>query len=143
MQLLLWHHLEPMGGGVKTVKALGAMRMAWSKSVVLAVAWLAPLLASGVASRAQHACDPVDDEGWRVMATVETAGVKDGPPVGAGGDWFVERVTTLLPLCNYFNAIGEYSLRSYSLDPVEKTERVAICRGGVAVMPYAGKCPPQ
>jgi len=94
------------------------------------------------AARAQHACDAIGDEGWRTVATSEVTGVKDGAPFEVGGDWFVERVTTLLPLCNYFNAVGNYSLRSYSLDPVEKKERVALCRGGVAVKPYAGKCPP-
>jgi hypothetical protein len=94
------------------------------------------------AAHAQHACDPVDDEGWRVSATVETTDVKDSAPVAEGSDWYVTRTTTLLPLCNYFNATGNYSLRSYSLDPYDKTERVAICRAGKAAEPYAGKCPP-
>ena len=93
-------------------------------------------------ARAQHACDPVTDEGWKVVATEEVADVKDSAPFQSGGDWFVTRTTTLLPLCNYFNAVGNYSLRSYSLDPYDKTERVAICRGGKAVAPYEGKCPP-
>jgi hypothetical protein len=101
------------------------------------------LFSVAFASAQVPTCDPVDDEGWRMMATVETAGVADGAPVKVGSDWFVERVTTLLPMCNYFDAIGNYSLRSYSLDPFEKKERVAICRGAVAVAPYAGKCPPQ
>ncbi len=113
--------------------------MTRSNWAVLVVAWL---VGSGPA-QAQHTCDPVTDEGWRVMATVETTGVTDSAPVQSGGDWFVERVTTLLPLCNYFNAMGEYSLRSYSLDPFEKRERVAICRGGASVAPYKGQCPPQ
>jgi hypothetical protein len=91
---------------------------------------------------AQHACDPVTDEGWTVAATVETAGVKDGAPYDVGGDWFFDRTTTLLPLCNYRNAAGAYSLRSYSLSPYDKTERVTLCRAGVAVAPYAGPCPP-
>ena len=69
--------------------------------------------------------------------------VKDGAPYRAGGDWVVDRTTTLLPLCNYFNAVGNYSLRSYSLDPVQKTERVALCRGAAPVAPYAGPCPPK
>ena len=94
-------------------------------------------------ARAQHACDRVEDAGWRVVASNEVTGVKDGAPYQAGGDWVVDRTTTLLPLCNYFNAIGNYSLRSYSLEPTEKTERVVICRGGAAVAPYAGPCPPK
>jgi hypothetical protein len=55
---------------------------------------------------------------------------------------------TGLPLCNYFTPVGSYSLRSYSLDPTQRTERVAICRTGaqgmsVAIPPYAGPCPPR
>ncbi len=38
----------------------------------------------------------------------------------SGGDWFVERTTTVLPLCNYINAAGNYSLRSYSLSPEDQ-----------------------
>jgi hypothetical protein len=105
------------------------------------------MLATGVA-RAQHACDAIGEEGWRVLATVEVVEVKDGIPFAAGGDWLVERTTTLLPMCNYFNAVGNYSLRSYSLDPAQKTERIVLCRGGaqgasVPVAPYAGPCPPK
>jgi hypothetical protein len=104
---------------------------------------LAACLLAASPAWAQHPCDPVDDAGWRVMATSEVTGVKDGAPYQAGGDWVVDRITTLLPLCNYFNAIGNYSLRSYSLAPIEKTERVVICRGGAAVAPYGGACPPK
>ena len=104
---------------------------------------LACWLAAAPSARAQHACDPVDDAGWRVLATTEVTGVKDGAPYREGHDWVVDRTTTLLPLCNYFNAIGNYSLRSYSLEPTEKTERVVICRDGAAVAPYAGPCPPK
>jgi hypothetical protein len=46
-------------------------------------------------------------------------------------------------MCNYINASGNYSLRSYSLSPEDTTERVTICRGNVAVAPYAGPCPPK
>jgi hypothetical protein len=105
----------------------------------LAVCWLATATTAG----AQHACDPVEDAGWRVLATTEITSVKDGAPYPVDGDWVVDRTTTLLPLCNYFNAIGNYSLRSYSLEPIEKIERVVICRGGVAVAPFAGTCPPK
>src|SRR5262245_34823045 len=105
----------------------------------LAASWLA----AASPARAQHTCDPVEDAGWRVLATTEVTGVKDGPPYQAGADWVVDRTTTLLPLCNYFNAIGNYSLRSYSLEPTEKTERVVICHDGAAVAPSAGSCPPK
>jgi hypothetical protein len=95
------------------------------------------------AAQAQHSCDAIGDEGWTVVATNETTDTKDGAPYRAGNDWFVDRTVTLLPLCNYFNSVGNYSLRSYSLDPVQKTERVALCRGGIAVAPYVGPCPPK
>ena len=59
----------------------------------------------------------------------------------------VDREITVLPFCDYFNAIGLYSLNSYSLSPVTTEQRVAICRpgeaGSVAVPPYAGPCPPK
>jgi hypothetical protein len=94
-------------------------------------------------ARAQHTCDPVEDAGWRMLATTEVTGVKDSAPYQVGGDWVIDRTTTLLPLCNYFNAIGNYSLRSYSLEPIEKIERIVICRGATAIAPYAGSCPPK
>ena len=60
----------------------------------------------------------------------------------------MDRTTTLLPLCNYFNAVGNYSLRSYSLAPSVKVERISICQpaaagASVAVPPYGGPCPPK
>ena len=98
---------------------------------------------------AQHACDELGDKGWRTVPTVETVAQQDGAPYkgDATGSWFVDRSTTLLPFCNYYNAVGNYSLRSYSLSPEQKTERVEICRAdasglSVAVSPYAGRCPP-
>ena len=81
--------------------------------------------------------------GWSTVPSHEIVNVADGAPYQAGGDWFVERTTTVLPLCNYINASGNYSLRSYSLSPEDKTERVMICRGSAAVAPYAGPCPPK
>jgi hypothetical protein len=94
-----------------------------------------------------HKCDPVTDEGWSVVPERQTLGTIDGPPYRVGADWFVDRTTSVLPLCNYFNSIGVFSLRSYSLDPVESEERVPICRGGegvsMAVAPYTGLCPPR
>jgi hypothetical protein len=114
-----------------------------AKLAALALGWalsLAALAPSPV--HAQHACDAPGEDGWTVAATVETAEVKDGAPYRAGDDLVLDRTTTLLPLCNYFNANGSYSLRSYSLDATSRTERVVLCRGGAAVAPYAGPCPP-
>ena len=98
-------------------------------------------------------CDPVDpvaDVGWSVMPSPETVGEADSAPyrAGAAGDWFVDRTTTLLPFCNYYNDLGIYSLRSYTLSPQVSIQRVAICKGSptggsVAVAPYAGPCPPR
>ena len=76
---------------------------------------------------------------------------RDACPVGARGSQLrcarrarlVDRTTTVLPMCNYINASGNYSLRSYSLSPEDKIERVMICRGNAAVAPYAGPCPPK
>ena len=95
------------------------------------------------AARAGHACDDLGDEGWSTVPSHETVGVKDGAPYAAGADWFVDRTTTMLAFCNYINAVGNYSLRSYSLSPEDRTERVLICRGAERVAPYAGACPPR
>jgi hypothetical protein len=91
---------------------------------------------------AQHACDAAE-EGYRVVPSVEIAGVEDGAPYRAGADWVLDRTTTRLPMCSYFTPVGSYSLRSYSLDPAKTTERVTLCRGDAAVAPYAGPCPPK
>jgi hypothetical protein len=106
------------------------------------------LAAAGVATfspsaSADHSCDSLGEAGWSTVPSYEIVNVEDGAPYQAGGDWFVDRTTTVLPLCNYINAAGNYSLRSYSLGPEDKTERVMICRGGAAVAPYAGPCPPK
>ena len=99
--------------------------------------------------RAAHVCDPAIEPGWAASATEEVTHVADSAPLQAcPGDWYVERTTTRLPLCNYFNGVGNYSLQSYSLDPYETKTRVAICGAGpggtsVAVAPYAGPCPPK
>jgi hypothetical protein len=102
------------------------------------------------ARAADHKCDPVSDVGWTVVAAEETISQVDGAPfqAGTGGNWFIDRATTVLPFCHYYNAIGIYSMRSYSLAPRETTERIAICRGAApggsaAVAPYAGPCPPM
>jgi hypothetical protein len=120
-----------------------------AKPLVLVILIAGTTAAGGGPAIAQptHKCDPLDpsaDAGWSVVPTLEAVGTTDGPPyqVGAAGNWFVERTTRLLPFCNYYNEIGIYSMRSYTLAPQVKTERIEICRGGAPVPPYAGKCPP-
>jgi hypothetical protein len=98
-------------------------------------------------------CDPVDpvsDAGWSVVPSLETVGKADGAPYqsGASGDWFIDRTTTLLPFCNYYNEIGIYSMRSYTLQRQVAKEQVQICKAApdgasAAVAPYAGACPPK
>ena len=100
-------------------------------------------VASATVLRAAHTCDALGDPGWSTVPSEEIVAVKDAAPYRDGENWFVERTTTVLPLCNYINASGNYSLRSYSLGPEDTTERVAICRAGAAVAPYAGSCPPK
>jgi len=97
---------------------------------------------------ADHRCDPVDDPGWRTVPTHEIVGQVDGAPYQDGPGWFIDRTVTVLPFCNYFDEIGNYSLRSYSLSPRATTERIGICRtdaagASVAVPPYTGSCPPK
>jgi hypothetical protein len=82
------------------------------------------------------------------VPSLETVGAVDGAPSQAGrtGDWFVERVTTRIPFCNYYNEIGIYSMRSYTLAPEVTKERIRICEhsatgGSDPVLPYAGSCP--
>jgi hypothetical protein len=115
----------------------------------LVAATLIAIACAPVAAAAQHKCDPVTDPGWSVLPSEELTGQSDSAPYqDASGNWFVDRTTTKLPLCNYFDEIGNYSLRSYSLNPRVTKERVGICRAGaagtsVAVPPYTGPCPPR
>jgi hypothetical protein len=81
------------------------------------------------------------DTGWSVVPSLETVGVADGAPYRAdAGDWFIDRTTTLLPFCNYYNEIGIYSMRSYTLAPRVARQRIKICDHAAAgaVPPYAG-----
>ena len=117
---------------------------------VLVVAVVIAMAGSGPPGRAQPSpkCDPPDpvaDVGWSVVPSLETIATSDGAPyqAGASGDWFVDRTTTLLPFCNYYNEIGIYSMRSYTLSRQVTKERIAICKGDAAVTPYAGPCPPK
>src|SRR5262250_2914862 len=99
-----------------------------AKIIAVAIVVLVAPPVSGGASAAEHKCDPVTDDGWSVVAERETLSQIDGLPYQFGTDWFVDRVTTVLPFCHYFNPIGVYSMLSYSLEPVVTEERVAICR---------------
>jgi hypothetical protein len=124
-------------------------------SVVLVTAAIVATAGSGgpVSAQANHKCDPVDpvsDVGWSVVPSLETVGAVEGAPyqAGASGNWFVERTTTLVPFCNYYNEIGIYSMRSYTLAPEVTKERIRICErtaagGSGAVAPYPGPCPPK
>jgi hypothetical protein len=122
-----------------------------SSIFLLTAALVATTVACGpTAARADHKCDPVTDAGWNVVPAEEAIGQVDSAPFqeGASGNWFIDRATTVLPFCHYYNAIGIYSMRSYSLAPRETKERVAICLGtapgsSAAVPPYAGPCPPM
>jgi hypothetical protein len=112
------------------------------------------LAAAGAPAAAQSIpkCDPLDpvsDIGWSVVPSLETVGKVDSAPYqdGASGDWFIDRTTTLLPFCNYYNEIGIYSMRSYTLSRQTTKERVQICKSApgdsTAVPPYPGPCPPR
>ena len=101
------------------------------------------MLAAAGSSAAQPVCDPPGEEGYRVVPSLEVTGVKDGTPYRTEAGWMVERTTRLLPLCNYFSPVGSYSLKSYSLDPFTRVERVTLCHAATPVAPYAGPCPPK
>jgi hypothetical protein len=152
---LLWHHLELAIGPVKVAAGSRDARtmehgvvtrtLVLKNSVLVAAGWLA--IGAG-AAHAEHVCDDAAEEGWRVVPSIEVTDVKDGAPFAAGADWVVERTTTLLPFCNYYSPIGSYNLRSYSLDPFTKGERVVLCHANARglsepVAPYAGSCPPK
>jgi hypothetical protein len=126
-----------------------------SSAIAFAAAASVALAGCGASALAQTnpKCDPLDpvsDAGWSVVPSLETVGKADGRPyqAGAGGDWFIDRSTTLLPFCNYYNEIGIYSMRSYTLSRQVTKEQIQICKaapGGAstAIAPYAGPCPPK
>jgi hypothetical protein len=102
-------------------------------------------------------------EDRRIVKQVDSA-----PYERSRGNWFVDRETTTLPMCSVFDDLGQYSLRSYMLQPVVTKSQVKICRatanGGSAPLvppdakprpadtvhevyerynrPYTGPCPP-
>jgi hypothetical protein len=121
--------------------------MLGARLIAVVTAALTASIISTAAVAAEHKCDPVTDAGWSVVPERQVLSQTDGAPYESGTDWLVDRVTTVLPFCHYFNSIGVYSMRSYSLDPAVTEERVVICRrsgsDSVAVAPYAGPCPPR
>jgi hypothetical protein len=121
--------------------------MSKAAPLLCALAVVAAAVFPGAPAVADHKCDPVSEAGWSVVPSHEITGESEGTPYEEGTTWFVDRSTTVLPLCNYFDAIGNYSLNSYSLAPRVAKERVAICRRNsegkiVAISPYSGPCPP-
>jgi hypothetical protein len=108
--------------------------------------------------------------GWTIHEDFRIVKQVDGAPYeqGGGGNWFVDRETTTLPMCSVFDDLGGYSLRSYMLQPVVTRARVQICQatadgGSVRFVaadakprpadtavevyspydrPYTGSCPP-
>jgi hypothetical protein len=126
-----------------------------SAAMLCALAACGLLAVSGHSGVAQTnpKCDPVDpvaDVGWSVVPSLETVATADSAPYAgaSAGDWFVERTTTLLPFCNYYNEIGIYSMRSYTLSRQLIKTQVQICKAapggaGAAIAPYAGPCPPK
>lgn len=115
--------------------------------LLLIIAMATPGLGARPA-QADHRCDPIGEPGWQTIPSHEIVGEVEGAPYREGTGWFIDRTVTVLPLCNYFDEIGNYSLRSYSLSPRATTERVGICRtdasgASIVIPPYAGLCPPQ
>ena len=108
--------------------------------------------------------------GWTIHEDLRIVKQVDSAPYeqGGGGNWFVDRETTTLPMCSVFDDLGGYSLRSYMLQPVVTKSQVKICQAtadGASVpfvpadakprpadtayevypsynRPYAGSCPP-
>ena len=108
--------------------------------------------------------------GWTIHEDLRVVKQVDSAPYeqGGGGNWFVERETTTLPMCSVFDDLGGYSLRSYMLQPVVTKSQVKLCQstaggGSVPVVradakprpadtayevypsydrPYGGSCPP-
>jgi hypothetical protein len=108
--------------------------------------------------------------GWTIHQDLRVVKQVDSAPYerGGGGNWFVDRETTTLPICSVFDDLGGYSLRSYMLPLVVTKAQVKICQatadgGSVPFVPadakprpadtayevylpydrpYAGSCPP-
>ena len=69
-------------------------------------------------------------DGWTIHEDLRIVKQVDSAPYeqGGGGNWFVDRETTTLPMCSVFDDLGGYSLRSYMLQPVVTKSRVKICQ---------------
>ncbi len=125
--------------------------------------WFAPSVARLGASSARSATpssetnpamrstvDPIADAGWSGGALARNHRHGGAPyQGGAGGDWLIDRTTTLLPFCNYYNEIGIYSMRSYTLSrQVSKTQvQISLASCPAAPAPRSrsmlGPCPPK
>ena len=109
--------------------------------------------------------------GWTIHEDHRIVKQVDGAPYeqGGRGNWFINRETTTQPMCSVFDDLGQYSLRSYMLQPVVTKTQVKICQatanGGSARFmpldakpkppdtahevyepfnrPYLGACPPR
>jgi hypothetical protein len=141
------NNLDFAGGRVKTA---AAMEISMLGVRILAVSLVAATALGARAGHAIHVCDPVTNTGWNVVASEETVSESDSAPFadGAPGDWFVRRTTVYIPFCNYYNELGIYSMRSYTLAPATREGRIAICQGSpqgisVPIAPYTGACPPR
>ena len=108
--------------------------------------------------------------GWTIHEDLRIVKQVDSAPYekGGKGNWFVDRKTTTIPMCSVFDDLGQYSLRSYMLQPVVTKSQVKICQatadGGSVLFvpagmkprpadtayevyepynrPYTGSCPP-
>src|SRR5258708_20947097 len=100
--------------------------MLGARMIAVAVAALTVSAISKAAAAAEHKCDPVADAGWSVAPEREVLSQTDGAPYQSGTDCLVDRVTTVLPFCHYFNSIGVYSMPPYSPHPVVTEDRGVI-----------------
>jgi hypothetical protein len=147
----------------RTLRATTAFA-AFVVAVALARAAHAECYLESVASNEEIALGWTIHEDHRVVKEV------DGAPYeqGGRGNWFLDRETTVIPMCSVFDDFGLYSLRSYMLQPVVTKSQLKICQasengGSVPFVPpgvkprpadtahevyspygrpYSGPCPP-
>ena len=146
-----------------------------TKGATVVFAALVAALACPAAAHAECSLENVASAeeiaaGWTIHEDRRIVRQMDGAPYeqGGRGNWFVDRETTTLPMCSVFDDLGQYSLRSYMLQPVVTRSQVKICQatangGSVPFVapnarprpadtahevyspydrPYAGTCPP-
>ena len=149
--------------------------MTRTKGPIIVFAALVAAAAFPSAARAECSLDSVASPeeialGWTIHEDLRVVKQVDSTPYeqGGGGNWFVDRETTTLPMCSVFDDLGGYSLRSYMLQPIVTKSQVKICQattdgGSVPFVPkdakprpadtayevyqsydrpYAGSCPP-